>query len=193
MNPFQLIWSRFHEGHWPVGYRLRGSGAAHWVRFHSLPHSKRYADTEDERRTVLKRQNLLAAEVLGSGPCWLVQTHWITPAGMTDVADAYDPYAATRQFDLEQAFQFADDNDDENSVGWRVHAGRTRWVDGAFDELLTSIAEEKAGPTLWMSETTGSVFAPYDGGIDLFLARPEEIASLKTRHFDWLSSHLDGL
>jgi len=193
MNPFQHIWSRFHEGHWPVGYRLRGSGAANWVRFHSLPGSKRYADSDDERHTILQRQNLLAAEVLGSDPCWLVQTHWITPVGMTDVADANDPFAATRQFGLEPSFEFADDDDDEDSVGWRVHAGRTRWTDGAFDEVLTSIAEVRAGPTLWMSETTGSVFAPYDGGIDLFLAKPEEVASLKAKHQDWQSSHPAGL
>lgn len=193
MNPFQLIWSRFHEGHLPVGYRLTGSGAANWVRFHSLPNSKRYADSDEERCTVLQRQNLLAGEVLGTDPCWLVQTHWITPAGVTDVADVYDPFAATRRFDLKPAFEFADDDDDEDPVLWRVHAGQTRWTDGGFDELLTSIAEEKAGPTLWMSETTGSIFAPYDGGIDLFLAKPEEVASLKGRHRDWLSKHPAGL
>lgn len=193
MNPFQHIWSRFHEGHWPVGYRLTGSEAANWVRFHSLPNSKRYADSDDERRTILQRQNSLAAEVLGSDPCWLVQTHWITPAGVTDVADVYDPFAATRQFDLKPAFEFADDDDDEDPVLWRVHAGQTRWTDGGFDELLTSIAEEQAGPTLWMSEMTGSIFAPYDGGVDLFLAKPKEVASLKRRHRDWLSSHPAGL
>lgn len=193
MNPFRHIWSRFHEGHWPVGYRLRGSGAANWVRFHSLPNSKRYADSDDERLTILQRQNLLATEVLKSDPCWLVQTHWVTPARMMDVADANDPFAATRQFGLEPAFEFADGDGDEDAAGWRVHAGRTRWTDGAFDEVLTSIAEERAGPTLWISETTGSIFAPYDGGIDLFLAEPEEAASLKAKHSGWLSSHPGGL
>lgn len=189
MSPFQHIWSRFHAGHWPVGYGLRGSGEINWVRFHSLPHSKRYADSDDERRTILERQNLIAGEVLGSDPCWLVQTHWITPPGMTDLADAHDPFAATRQFNLKPAFEFAD----EDSFCWRVHAGQTRWMDGGFDELLTNIAEERAGPTLWMSETTGSIFAPYDGGVDLYLAKPEEVESLKARHRDWLSSHPAGL
>jgi hypothetical protein len=191
MNPFQQIWSRFHDGLTPTGYGLRDGGADNWVRFHSLPSSKRYADTDDERRTILQRHKLLAAEVLKSDPCWLVQTHWITPAGMTDLADVHDPFAATRQFDLQPAFEFADD--DEDAVCWRVHAGRTRWTDGAFDELLTSIAEERAGPTLWISETTGSVFAPYDGGVDLFLAKPEQVEALKATHGDWLSDHPAGL
>jgi hypothetical protein len=112
---------------------------------------------------------------------------------MTDVADAHDPFAATRQFDLKPAFEFSDDDDDGESVGWRVHAGQTRWADGDFDELLTSIAEERAGPTLWMSEATGSIFAPYDGGVDLFLAKLEEATSLKSKYRDWLSSHPAGL
>ena len=191
MNPFQQLWSRFHDGHWPVGYRLRESGAANWVRFHSLPNSKRYADSDDERRIILQRQNLLAAEVLKSDPCWLVQTHWVTPAGMVDVADVNDPFAATRQFGLESVFEFAQDNDDE--VVWRVHAGPVRWTEGSFDALLASIAEGEAGPTLWMSEATGSIFAPYDGGIDLFLAEAGPVASLKMKHGDWLSSHPEGL
>lgn len=191
MNPFQQLWSRFHDGHWPVGYRLRESGAANWVRFHSLPNSKRYADSDDERRIILQRQNLLAAEVLKSDPCWLVQTHWVTPAGMVDVADVNDPFAATRQFGLESVFEFAQDNDDE--VVWRVHAGPVRWAEGSFDALLASIAEGEAGPTLWMSEATGSIFAPYDGGIDLFLAEAGLVDSLKMKHGDWLSSHPEGL
>jgi hypothetical protein len=191
MNPFQQLWSRFHDGHWPVGYRLRESGAANWVRFHSLPNSKRYADSDDERRILLERQNRLAAEVLKSDSCWLVQAHWVTPAGMIDVADANDPFAATRQFGLEPVFEFVEDDDDE--VVWRVHGAPVRWTEGAFDALLASIAEGEAGPTLWMSEATGSIFAPYDGGIDLFLADAGQVASLKMTHRDWLSSHREGL
>ncbi len=194
MNPFQHLWSRFHEGHWPIGYMLRQSGAANWVRFHSLPESKRYAETDDERGVILRRQNALAAAVLASDPCWLVQTHWVTPDGTIDWADQHDPFAATRQFALEPTFDFVDpDEDDEDPAEWRVHAGPVRWTDGAFDNLLTSIAEDIAGPTLWMSEATGSIFAPYDGGVDLFLAKAEQVAELKARHRDWLSIHASGM
>ncbi|AYV44865.1 hypothetical protein CFHF_07370 [Caulobacter flavus] len=195
MNQFQDLWARFHEGHRPIGYRLRQGGAANWVRFHSLPESKRYAETDEERGIILRRQNALAAELFASDPCWLVQTHWTTPDGVIDVADQNDPFAATRQFNLEPAFAYVDDEDedDEDPSSWRVHAGVTRWTDRVFDELLADIAEDRAGFTLWMSEATGSVFAPYDGGVDLFLAEAEQVAALKAKYRQWLSSHASGL
>jgi hypothetical protein len=193
MNDFRRLWSLFHEGQLPVGYRLTFGGAANWLRFHSLPDSKRYADSDHERRVILDRQNLLAEEVLGSERCWLVQTHWVTPEGVNDVADVKDPFAATRKFNLEFAFEFADNDDNEHAVRWRVHAGPVRWADGAFDDLLLDIADERSAPTIWMSESTGAVFAPYDGGIDLFLANSTQINVLKAKHHDWLSSHPEGL
>lgn len=193
MKPFQEIWSRFHGDHWPIGYRLRDGGAANWVRFHSLPKSKRYADSDDERRTLLQRQNTLAAEVLKSDPCWLIQTHWVTPPGVIDFADSNDPFAATRAFDLQFAFELVEVVDDDQSYRWRVHAGLIQWSNGRFDDLLMSIADERACPTLWMSETDGSIFAPYDGGVDLFLARPDKATVLKATYRQWLSAHPEGL
>lgn len=192
MNRFQQLWARYHEGHRPVGYMMSAKDAANWVRFHSLPGSKRYADSDDERRLILQRQNLLGAEVLKSDPCWLVQTHWIIPEGVVDVADANDPFAATRQFGLDPVFEFLDDGGDEE-FRWRVHAGTTRWTSGVFDELLMSIADDRAGPTLWMSEASGAIFAPYDGGVDLFLSGPDQVAVLKAKYRDWLSDHPEGL
>lgn len=192
MSRFQDSWSQFHGDHWPIGYKLRQDGAANWVRFHSLPQSKRYADSVDNWRTLLHRQNALAATVLGHGPCWLVQTHWVSAPGTTDIADVHDPFAATRAFDLRFAFELVEAVDDE-LYRWRVHAGPTRWSNGRFDNLLKKIADDEAGPTLWMAQADGSIFAPYDGGVDLFLSQPSQAAKLKTAHKDWLSVHPEGL
>lgn len=38
-----------------------------------------------------------------------------------------------------------------------------------FDELLLAIADEQGAPTLLFSSVTGSVFARYDGGVNIFL------------------------
>lgn len=179
MKLFEEAWSHFHPGHLPIGYRLREGGAANWVRFHSLPGSKRYPDTDAERRTILERQGVLASEVLKTDPCWLVQTQWITPPGTKDVADVDDPFAATRLYGLKPAFQFTD-GEDEDSSSWRVYAAPIRWIENAFDELLMSIAEHKAAPTLWMSEANGGIVAPYEGELIYFsptLRRPRDSAA----------------
>ncbi len=76
---------------------------------------------------------------------------------------------------------------------WRVTAARATFRSGAFDSLLLSVASATALRTLWMSEETGNVLAPYDGGFDLFLNSAAEVEFLRTRHASWLSTHPDGL
>lgn len=177
---------------------LRNGGAENWIRFHSLPQSKRHADTDGEYATILARQNTLAAEVLGNTPCWLVQAHWTLPDGVIP-AYLYDRYWATREYGLAYAFEFLeadgaddDDPDREPDTPWRVHAGRAEWSSGRFDRLLLAIADDQAGPTLWMGND-GAIFTPYDGGIDVFLPNSAAVAQLKSRHSEWLSDHPLGL
>lgn len=184
---FENAWAQFHPGERPIGWMLLGEGAAHRLRFHSLPASKQYADTDEERALLLGRHNALAVEVLGDQPCWLVQAHWILQAGEWDVADQHDPFRATREWKLDFAFEFLED-DGEEGRPWRVYAAPVRWAPGRFDDLFLSIADEKAVPTLWMG-MDGAIFAPYDGGIDLFLPDAETVQRLAAQHPDWLPTH----
>jgi hypothetical protein len=194
MSEFEPSWQRFHGTHKPIGYMLRGGRASDWVRFHSLPLSKRYPDTGEEWAILLARQNELAAEVLGEGEaCWLVQSHWRTPVGTIEIADSQDPFWATRQYGLAPTFTFVEDDDDDEAVVWLAYAAAQTWKRGRFDALLRDIADERAAPTLWMSQSTGILFAPYDGGVDLFLSTPSDVVAISTKHSDWLSSHPAGL
>ncbi|WP_125899799.1 hypothetical protein [Brevundimonas sp. 357] len=188
---FENAWTKYHAGQRPVGWMLREGGAKNWLRFHSLPASKRYADTNGERAILLARQNALAEEVLGADPCWLVQTHWTTHANESDAADQYDPFRATRELGLDFVSTFLVDDDEEDRP-WRVYATQTNWSPGRFDDLLLAVADEKAGPTLWMA-ANGAIFAPYDGGVDLFLPDVAQVQRMAERHKDWLSPHLLGL
>ena len=186
MTGFAAVWALHRRGFNPIGYDLRGTGAPNWVRFHSLPESKRYADTAEERAILLERNRTLAAVVLGDGPCWIVQSHWpdATPR------DAREAFRAARDLGLEYAFDFLPSVADGI---WSAHAGLTTWSASASDDLILSIADDRAAPTVWMSAVNGAVFAPYDGGVDLFLASAEEVARLKATYADWLSDHPEGL
>ena len=193
MTEFERAWRKFHGDHRPIGYMLRYGDAPNWLRFHSLPDSKRYPETADEWTILLDRQNELATEVLGANErCWLVQAHWQTPEGEADLADEFDPFWATREYGLTLAFKFAELEGDE-PMDWLAYATPMAWEPGRLDALLRRIADEEAGPTLWMSEATGVVFAPYDGGVDLFLATGADVAALSVKHSDWLSDHPSGL
>jgi hypothetical protein len=67
-----------------------------------------------------------------------------------------------------------------------VYAVQTISSHGAFDRLFRAVAEQNTASLIWMSES-GSVFAPYDSGVDLFLRKFSTCEALKARHADWLS------
>lgn len=196
MTGFRQLWARHYPNIEPVGYELRRAGARHWVRFHSLPRSKRYPDTSAEWDLLLARQNELASAVLGENQgCWLAQSHWeVTPDDDERVSkDEYNPFRATADFDLKPAMVTVREPGTEFEQRWEAFAGPAKWSAGRFDRVLREIANETAAPTLWISDATGSVFAPYAGGIDLFLPDEGRARALRGQHPDWLSTHSLGL
>src|SRR5690348_5984436 len=50
----------------PAAHRLRAAFPNRWVRFHSLPGSKRYPEEEDEYSTVLARHKRILVELTAS-------------------------------------------------------------------------------------------------------------------------------
>lgn len=187
MTGFATAWALHHRGEAPIGFELRDAGAPNWVRFHSLPNSKRYPDTDEERAGLLERQNRLALEVLGDRPCWVAQSHWPQPTP----GDERRALGATRDLALDYAFSFMPRTMDGDA--WIAHAKLTTWPASATDDLLLSIADDRAAPIIWMSAANGAVFAPYDGGVDLFLATADETNRLRATYPDWLSAHPEGL
>jgi hypothetical protein len=87
------------------------------------------------------------------------------------------------------ATTFADD--DERL--WCANVSEIHWRQGTLDSILLAIADEKTGPTMWMNQQTGKIFAPYDGGFDVFVSSPEEVGLLRAQFGDWLSDHPEGL
>jgi hypothetical protein len=51
----------------PAGFLLHETFPERWMRIHSLPDSKRYADTARELTALLARHNTVATDVLGDG------------------------------------------------------------------------------------------------------------------------------
>jgi hypothetical protein len=193
MSDFAELWRAFYPNAEPTGWRMRAAGVRHWVRFHSLPHSKRYAETEDEYSVLLARQNSLASAALGEKhPCWLVQACWVTPEDRFEISDESEMFRETRDFGLVHAFAFQEDEGEDEST-WNVMAAPVHWTQGGFDEVLLRIADDRAAPTLWVSAENGAVFAPYDGGVDLFLPSEAGVQELRSAHANWLSSHPEGL
>lgn len=60
------LWERLWPGAEPLGHVLRVEYADRWVRVHSLPESKRYADSAAEYDEILRRHRTILRELHGS-------------------------------------------------------------------------------------------------------------------------------
>lgn len=172
---FRDEWQVYHTDIPPIGWALRESQSAPWVRYHALPDSKRYAESDSEKAAILARANAIGDRLLGDGsPCWRVEARTDDMPGMGALAG-----------------QFQVGGDPDEPV-WHFYVRSVRWKAGAFDNDLSAIADDTLR-VLWMCRSNGVVFAPYDGGFDLFPPSLDEVEILKTERSDWLSSELSGL
>jgi hypothetical protein len=64
----------------PVAHSLRSYYHERWVRFHSLPGSKRYVDTAEEYATILDRHNTLLTELTPGPSLVLITCEWTDQA-----------------------------------------------------------------------------------------------------------------
>lgn len=140
---------------------------------------------------ILNRQNTIASEVIGeNAPCWIIG--YLTASD--GVADGDDHWrrAYTTCFEHHgmTKVQHIIDPDDPDCA-YDIFAARTIWRHGAFDTALRDIANDQIR-VMWMSETTGAIFAPYDGGMDLILPSHDDIQAQILSHSAWLSSHPGG-
>lgn len=175
MNNLSL-WRSFYGERDPIAYLLRQNDTDFWLRVHSLPESKRYAQNEAETREILRRHHLLASEVLADDACILF----------------FPSYASKKFSALFRGFNseiFASYIEPEITLC----AALTQWKTGAFDEILRCAANDEFRYISFLNTRSGEIFAPYDGGADLFLMSATRRDTLRARFHNWLSSHPQGV
>jgi hypothetical protein len=194
MASFETFWRDIYGEIPPVRYRLRLEYLdSRWVRFHSLPESKRYPDSVTEMGIVLERENALADRVLGVGSeCWMIANSF--PNLAEELAEQFPEHSLVRDiFKLQKSYSWRDPYEKpEDQTLWTTYAGEFLWQHGEFDEAFKIISEDIETNVLWVSKEMKSIFSPYDGGIDLVVRNSEEIVFLKNEFEDWLSHHSRG-
>ena len=165
-------WDEHFPDSAPLGYRLRQAYPERWLRIHSLPESKRYADTEEEYAELLRRHNKVATDALGAGSrCYLIEGFCIVSG------DRRDGWVLTL--------------DGEELP--RPEATEAIWSYGRHDALLRQVADWKTANIIFASPGSGRVYAPYDGGADLIYLNEQERDERKAVYRAWLSAYPGGL
>lgn len=167
----------------PTGFSCREFIRDFWVRIHSLPNSKRYADTNQERIDVINLHNEIADYVLGNeGKCVV----FITLHGESKIYD----YDTSSFFPIEpRHFMSYKDDDDE----LKIFVAEIIWRKWSLDNLLLAIADDRYFSVLFANMSRRSAYAPYDGGADLFFSTVVDVTAARKKFAHWVSDREDRL
>lgn len=181
--------------YWMLAYgnttpsNLRRTFIERWVRFHSLPEAKRYAESESENLIVLERYNSILAALAEDQESLLLLS-----AGYSETATPVreDPFLA--EFDPE-AIHWWSIAPEEGGDSTYTHIFVSEWVweRNIFDPLLRLVADWTVANIQIMSVSKQWLVHPYDGGTDVILPSATERDQLRQKFCPWLSEREDGL
>jgi len=189
MSPDPLAWwqSQF-SGIAPRGHILRNALSERWVRFHSLPDSKRYAESEDEYLEIQSRHFAVASALFSADePLYVFRAH----AAENRLRGKARHQLAGRQFrEAVAVLPAASQTEDEDRM--YVRALVSRWKPDFFEAAIRLLANWQEVGISFASPSTKNIFCPYDGGMDVFAfsVAPEE---LRVRFAGWRSARPDGM
>jgi hypothetical protein len=162
---------------------FRNYDDAIWLRFHTLPSSKRTPTTDEELDTVLGRHHALLTGLCKEGtPLLLITTTW--HASKNDLHMG-DPGVLI----------------DETPTPWRAFEDTSSQLkvqkvslnSAALKSNLTQIARDEAAGTIVAPLSLEWLYHPYDGGVDILIPSDNVRQTLRDKYSGWLSSRADGL
>ncbi|MBS2546555.1 hypothetical protein KGQ19_06720 [Catenulispora sp. NL8] len=174
----------------PIAHEFPTEHRDRWVRFHSLPESKRYASDAAERRTILERHYAVLGELFGGEDVFIMTSTWSTtpepePRDRLDLR--INPGSV-----LWWSFLSEDDSNPDLVVHTHVYVAWTGWSAGSLNRLLSAVAEYRAGNVVIGDRRLRRLYLPYDGGADVLAVDSAERDVLRDRHSAWLSGHPSG-
>jgi hypothetical protein len=197
-------WDTIFPGSPPVGYLFRDLYPERWVRFHSLPESKRHAENQAEYTEIFSRQNQILSELINSPEIVLLTTtpsisaspHRIKKEGRGCLSRRvkklakFDPHA---EFWRTVAMHELEDIDGSWVHYWHIFASQRTFTEGCLDPILALVADFVEENVFILSLNDSWLFLPYDGGVDVILPSTWERDCLKDRYKTWLSKESSGL
>lgn len=185
----KLVWSEDYSKSPPVGFMLREAYPDRWLRVHSLKKSKRYPDNKSEEEELLFRHSKSAKHVLGTSDLRIfVSIYNNVPDAPLNGPD----WIGDLKFQIVESKNIAED-DEDNPYYLVTYGTEFKWEESLFKMIILDVAKENVGPVVLLSKGSKGIFAPYDGGADLFYMSEDKKLEAKTTFKDWISTREDGL
>lgn len=174
----------------PEAHKLKYEYKSRWVRFHSLPESKRYPENEPEYLEVIRRHNIVLRELCGKeSEVFVVLPEYSESklptkpiAMLAGLFPVTEPWCSIRQHE----------DDDDYEMYWHLHAAGVQIDASELNSLFRLVANDEVGNIMVVNTRKSIVYHPYDGGADVVLASTEQRNQLREKYSDWLSSHPEG-
>lgn len=194
-SDFQRLWDAVSPKTAPIPYTLKFAYPDRWFRIHSLPGSKRYAETPEEKSILLGRQNELMTDLLGSDAAAVLVTgdycSSLPAAAHITIRDPlFHPYAFTQVEPVDLHAYYPEEDFGPGRL-YRPAFAETFWSPHRHDPLLMGIADD-VQRAVFISPANHAVVAPYDGGIDCILKDTAARDVYKVKYKEWLSPRDDG-
>jgi hypothetical protein len=175
-DQFNKFWSENYPETLPINYFFKHGLKSRWLRIHSLPESKRYAENRAEQAVLLHRQNTLINDLIGQNSVINVVVNFI----------GIDSFLF-QKFNLTNIGVF---KDSDGETVFQTFIFETRWTTGSLNSMLTEIADDNLRAFIIGD---ACLIAPYDGGVDIILKDTATRDFYQSKYKLWLSARQDGL
>lgn len=189
---FNIFWENNFEETIPLNFLFRDVYKNRWLRIHSLPESKRYADDDNEMDTILFRQNqLISDEYSENEDIYIVSVEFSIDNEEGDEEFCFYPeynFEKTSVLNLNTYFPL----DFSSTQKLKIFVSKRKWRVNFHNNILKDIAND-ASIIFFVSIRNKIIFAPYDGGMDVIYQNENQKNFYKEKYIDWLSERTDEL
>lgn len=181
---------KFEKNFWkitPVSWQLKDIFHDNWLRIHSLPNAKRYAQNTSDWEILLKRQNTIFEELLGEDSCIfaIIQEE-------KKKSQNWKNFFPDSEIIYWKNYMFKDEETGENM--WELHFSFAKifWKNGRFDDIFKEIADDNAR-VIFVDFSKKILVAPYDWGIDIIFPDTNSRKIFHEKYKEWTSERTDWL
>lgn len=161
-----------------------------WIRFHTLPKSKRWPESAKEMTIVLDRHHKLLRSLNEDDmPLWVV----ICVYSERDYNSAVQQLHKLFQLDLEYWQSYPPSIDNDDNTYQHMYVAQLEEGDPILDAILSKVADDQIDDVLIAPNGIGWLYRPYDGGVDIVCPTLESRNQLKEQYRSWLPRNSFGL
>jgi hypothetical protein len=193
---FQQFWAKNFPETPPINHLFKHNLKERWLRIHSLPDAKRYADTEEEWAILLERQNTVFADLMPQNAKICIVSGTYSNEEKVFEKDVFDelPYHKTLKFKELDALNMGKISGDwyDESTRFTPCFAEEKYALNKFDSILKSIANDERR-LFFLDPKSNRIIAPYDGGVDIIFESEGPLSIFRKKYENWVSKREDGL